>query len=778
MTFRRSFFALALLAAAGLHAAAWEAVTLFDWVYPGEAAYTALQKGVQESGSKHWLAARLQRGEKVPQASARDLAAELMDDAAVDADTKAVLKQKLSSEASALGVGEQSESLKSTESMSALLDKASKRIDEIEATYKLNNYGKSGTPSLNMLIFSNWHNDNYGGMLQRRSKGLFYNAAELTLDTSIKNDDVQFGLDVEENAGDSYMLNRSDMQPKVVVAASFQIPFDSGGLSVDFGDRFAVFMSPLLLGSITYEGREQFFVDMISYYPPVKTFKLMDLDYPAATTQYHALAIGRQGQTWYWPFSRTKLVYTPGDDQYWAGWNGKNYVTALRLDRDLQQNSWMDPGIYYVSVVHSASDLDAFRAAGVTIPTSPPLGIPAKRTVDAYGAGLETHFLTGTQFKVDWAYSNYMVDLNVNGPTRLDQDQAFISSLSQPIGPVSVALQAGQVGPYFTTIPRNTGRAELGATTDSMEMSYTGTNADDPKSWVTFMKDSSVMSNNESLLYAKTEWNAGWFSLGLYEGLLSQINPTDARVVIVPALEARTDNGYGWFRILGESYGPPSISPGSGNGPLGTDAQDAFNRLTNSNTPGVPSAVYTGGATAQKVNWQQLSQLSYREAFFTTYLTTNGVGDNHLLDPVAKTFNIFGFRALFDLGSLFLRTLPSKLTVVGELRDLALQPGFPSLDASNLFSQNYGYAVYEHGLSSLYSLLFRVGYETWKSKRDYYPLDMQTLEYGAGLDIFLDPYLTGLKINIRGNQMLFSDLNLPARNFSLFTLDLGATLSY
>jgi hypothetical protein len=266
--------------------------------------------------------------------------------------------------------------------------------------------------------------------------------------------------------------------------------------------------------------------------------------------------------------------------------------------------------------------------------------------------------------------------------------------------------------------------------------------------------------------------------LGVYEGVISQTNPSDARVVINPALQGRSDNGYGWFRLFGQSYAAvtapiPPASPGV----TGLDAQNNFNRQTSgpARWGAVPGAF---AGNTMNVNWQEISQVSYREVFFSTWLTEKGVGDNNLLTPSAKVTNYLGARLSFDVASLFLRTLPSKLTVVGELRDLALQAGVPSLDASNLFSQNYGFAVYEHGVTDAFVLLGRVGYETWKSNHSFYPLDMQTTEYGSGFDLRLDPLLSNLQLNCRANLMLFDDLNRPNRSFSLTSFSVGTTLNF
>lgn len=785
MDLRRLLLILTLLATAGLRAA-WEQVTLFDWVYPGEPAYAALQSGAQQSGSKHWLVARLARGEKLPQASARDLASELMDDPNVDAQTKAVLKEKLSSEASALGVGEQSGALKSAETMAQQLDRASKRMDEIALTYKTNVYGKSSKPSMSMDAYNTLQLDNVGGRLgnpsagsmtspmQRRSKSFMLGGVKYNMSAAIDNVTVTLGLGLRYDAGESMDLNSSRQAPYFIIGAGFLIPLDNGGLQVHLGEDYPVFISPLMLADINQEGREAFFIDFNNPYRPTPVVKLLDLAYPASPHGYHALAINKQGQSWYWPFNRSVFVYTPIDNNYFDSWNDAIYVTALRVDRDINSNSWMDPGFYYGAVIKSDSDTDALRATNRSV-------LP-HQGVETYGAGAEIHLLTGTQLKADFASSNFSRELSVNGPRRVNSDIAYVATLVQPVGPLNFAFEYGAAGPYYLSSPQGGAHAQSAAMVDTLTSDAVATPSTVTKSyfptgtgstWMTFIKDPAVLSNNTSRMVAKAEWNAGWVALGVYEGMISQTNPSDAHVVINPALEGRSDNGYGWFRLFGQTYAGVASPPAASTGVTGYDAQQNFNFMTKGTAKWGPAAGNTVG-----VNWEEISQVSYREVFFSTWLTQNGVGDNNLLTPSAKVINYGGARATFDIAALLLRTLPSKLTVIGELRDLALQGGVPSVDASNLFSQNYGFAVYEHGITSALNVLGRVAYETWKSNRTFYPLDMQTTEYGLGFDWRLDPILTSLQLNCRGNYMVFDDLAFPNRNFSLTSFSVGTTLSF
>src|SRR3984957_3034747 len=62
----------------------WQTVTLFDWLYSGERPYEVLKQAAQASGDQGWVAQRLMQDQKVPQASARELAWKLAGEQALD----------------------------------------------------------------------------------------------------------------------------------------------------------------------------------------------------------------------------------------------------------------------------------------------------------------------------------------------------------------------------------------------------------------------------------------------------------------------------------------------------------------------------------------------------------------------------------------------------------------------------------------------------------------------------------------------------------------------
>ncbi len=81
-----------------------------------------------------------------------------------------------------------------------------------------------------------------------------------------------------------------------------------------------------------------------------------------------------------------------------------------------------------------------------------------------------------------------------------------------------------------------------------------------------------------------------------------------------------------------------------------------------------------------------------------------------------------------------------------------------------------GVAFLTAAMTQAFSLVGMAGYETWKSAHSYYPVNMQTREFGAGMDWKLDPIVTGLQFNLRVSEMDFDDLNIASRELSLLAL--------
>ena len=113
-----------------------------------------------------------------------------------------------------------------------------------------------------------------------------------------------------------------------------------------------------------------------------------------------------------------------------------------------------------------------------------------------------------------------------------------------------------------------------------------------------------------------------------------------------------------------------------------------------------------------------------------------------------KTINYAGGTLVFDLKSLLNRTQAFSFVVVGEDRDLAAQAALPTLGEASYFNQQIISGFLTYGISDQVSFVAKAAYELWKSKQTFYPLNIQTTELGSGFDFKLDPYLSGLALNL------------------------------
>ncbi|HTA16680.1 MAG TPA: hypothetical protein VK786_02920, partial [bacterium] len=408
----------------------------------------------------------------------------------------------------------------------------------------------------------------------------------------------------------------------------------------------------------------------------------------------------------------------------------------------------------------------------------------------SYGFGANLRGSSGAVVHLDGAVSSYKW-----GPWPLDHDisqtysgTAFIATVAQPVGPFSFALQAGQASPFFLSSPRVENRIQAGATQDSIANPYSANGVDLSEdfyppvptsppavSWISMMNQPDVLTNNNNQLALKGAWHGSWISVGAYDGAQMQINPTEAYVWTTPYIEGNQNDGYGWFRIFGNTFaaGPPVGLGGpsaSANAP-GVEDQILFN------TPTYANANFGKGLSAP-ANWQQMAQYGNYETEFITLLSQKGVGDQNVLANSAKSLNYAGTNLLFDFGALLNLTLPLQLTVIGEDRDLDTTPGLPGAAGTDLFNQMFEVADLNWGVSDTVTLLGTAGLENWKTLQSYYPVNMQITEFGLGADLNEDPYVTGLVFNIRASVMTYQDLNIASRDLSLVTLSVGSTLSY
>jgi hypothetical protein len=561
-------------------------------------------------------------------------------------------------------------------------------------------------------------------------------------------------------------------------------------LDISLGTAQDLNLSPLLFSSIEPINRDAFFVDVLSPFRAPKIVKTMEMNYPAQTLHFRGLSVKKAGFDRLWPFTLTQFAYTQ-DWNWYEPWDAKISTMALRVDEEIKaQGDWLDGGLVYAMVQDARNDQDQMTGDGIT-PQGPGALVQNaelfQQQSQSAGLGAQLRGSNGTLLHVDAAYSSYT--WKWDAPYAQDYtDGAFVATLVQPVGPLNFALEAGQAGPHFLSSPRVENRIQYGATQDSIAFAYSsqGIGMDsvvsEPKgtkppalAWISMLNQPDVLTNNNRQVVLKSEWHGSWISAGAYDGAQMQINATDAYVWTTPYIEGNQNDGYGWFRMFGNTFASgTAVAPGaSGAGQSGGVLQQ---NLFNLPTDG--KAMVPGGSAPLPVHWQQLSQYGDYEAEFTTLLSKRGVGDGNVLPDSAKSLNYLGANLDFDIAALLGRPLPLDVTVIGEYRDLDSLPGLPSLAGTSLFNQQFEVAFLTWGLSDTTTLLATAGFETWKTQQSDFPVDMQIREYGVGADLKEDPLVTGLVFNLRASQMRFDDLNIGSRELSLTTLSLGCTLSY
>jgi hypothetical protein len=791
---RRSCTALVVCALLGgffgsqpAQADTWNQVLLFDWVYPGEPGYQALKQADTETGGNNWLTARMARGEKLPQASVRELASRLWDDARVDEATRATLKklytdepQQLTTEAGEL------------KALSNRLDESSKKLDELQASLDANRYGKGSTPAVNMDMFAAYRSDHPSGLDQADARGYMIGGLNVTLLSTLDKINFTIELDTRYSYGqDSAPAVDSTLQPFLGGGASFQIPLSDGGLEVHLADTVDIDFSPLTQSGIFPGVQDPFFVDVTTAYRGPTALKALDLDYPSATIQQRGVYIRRQGAAWYWPFSLTQLLYAP-QEQALLGFTAHLNYSAARLDEDISGRwPWLDTGRFYYVFQIAANDADQMYAEQFLPGGANIQNVPQKST--SHSLGFDMHQNNwGTEVKTDYAISHYQTQ-TFAGADILYDDSAWIADLIQPIGTLNVALELGAAGPKFLSGPKSYDYTQPGSTIDTIAnlpgFNNLGLIVDhetvgDPTNtqWFSYIKDPTILSNNSNRLALKAEWHGSWLSIGVYDGVIGQQVASNSLVMTQPYLEGHDFDGFGFYRMFGASYAaasPPGGAPYPVFGPsLGSAFEDnSLNELSTFNQVTDGQGVDAKGNT-YAVHWQRLLQYSYKGSDFATILTKNGVGDDRFADDSVKTLNYAGGRLIFDLASLSGRDLPLELDIIGQIRDLADLPGVPALGPAHYFNQQVTAAFLTGAVTPAITLLGMAGYETWRSDHSFYPLNMQIDEFGIGSDWKLDSLVSGLQMNLRATDMEFQDLNIYSRGLSLLTIGVAMTLSY
>ena len=190
----------------------WRNVRLFDWIYSGEPNYQLLKQAAEAAGEHGWVAQRMEHGQKIPQASARDLALKLEDLDSLDPVIKDGLKRQFADESKQLGQLDKAKLDEQSADLQAALDAASAKLDLLEASVRTNNYGKGSDPGLTLGLYSGYRLDSPAGLAQGMEHGWLAGGMQVTLAGTIGK------INYNVNMGGQYWYNElGPIIPTVII---------------------------------------------------------------------------------------------------------------------------------------------------------------------------------------------------------------------------------------------------------------------------------------------------------------------------------------------------------------------------------------------------------------------------------------------------------------------------------------------------------------------------------------------------------------------------------
>jgi hypothetical protein len=747
----------------GLARAAWlDEVKLYDWVYPGEANYELLKTAAAESGSMHWMAARLAKGERVPQASARDFAGELSAHPALSEARRQQLAKAFPPEAASLSLHGTDTAL-SAKDLDRRLQAVDERVDMLNEAMKKNNFDKGSFPSANLSLLEGYNMRSAYGLFNDKQRGNHISAVSVTLhgETAKGNFDIYLsGSFGDPENEEEFPLNEGG---PYATGLGVVFEYSWGGLEVSVGQLKYVNFSTLIYSGLAYP-------DVSPFFASGSTVPSSLLDPPSARHFTNGIYLRKNGPAAWWPFQETQFLVTPERFFQRAYNHNKIQETAGRLDIPGDPAPFLGETHTYFAFNLAGNDQDLLQADP---DTAGGVGIP--QSSQAYALGLNSNLAGGGGLWLEIADSHWgrSDTLAVN---RDFHDQAAYMVLSKPFSLFSMTLEASHLGPRFITRIRD-GRpsapnAQSGATLDST--------IDDPRpgsggalTWQTISREPAWMVNNNDHAVLRTELAFSLFSLGLNLGSSKEIEPSGPWLETSAYLDGRSFNGYGWYDLFGKDYIMPA-APGSAE--PAPDIHNGNRELWIYNKATEGPALANGVPIT--VNWNQLAQTYYRDTSETLLLSRSGTGDMVLRADSIKFLNSMGANLKVDFRSLWGGVLPSEVNLVGEVRDTAESLGVADFGGKNLLTQSYAIAYARFGLTREIDLLGMAGYETWISSAGYFPLHYINHSAGLGFDFKLSALLTGLDLRLRARILEHVDSNFGQRNFGATYGSLTSNLEF
>ncbi len=797
-------------------------VSLLDWCYPSETAYKTLQRAANSSGRQGWLVQRMQEGKSLPQASARELALDLADDPAVSAQDKADLEKAFKPEAADLHRDATGDS--KTASLEKDFALMNRRMDELEATLKVNHYNGQSYPELKFTLNGAVNTTGGSGLLTGGNNTNNTSYAQVAFTGASDAGSFGYLLQMDQNIFNPNGPPRGGsggISGQGFVTTNPGIKVSLGGGSSFYGGTLA-----LASKAAPDPGNDFYISPAANAFTGASDFTTVDLKLglPSGGVWMSPLIIAtKEGESSYWPFSNFLVFWGPASSFYktWDCCRANGMGVSGRMDTGTlwglaERNS------IYGSYVTSGNDPAQRRTWGWSD------GYQSSWT---YAIGSETTFPWGGQLFLEGAEndtvgSNEGYTFTPGAPSshlmgykpgvtykgyRWDwKDQGYVAAYTQPIGFVTFGIEASHIGPLFTP---GLG-AVSGMLVDGTSSDPTFTNPSTMTPWEnppapggtvegnntvrdagsrhiaygTNVSNATALMSNAEKLVLQFQASFAWVSIGLFGGTASQLKPSGPWIVTNPRFEA---GAVGWmlWEKFGYSYAPPPaplavLPPPTTGGTFG--GPNVSYRLGSFNLPTEGLARFPGKATPSGVHWHGLSAQGYQDVSLFLLMTENGLGDNRVQDFGYKYVNYAAGNVRFDLQTLLERTLPFTVRFTGEQRDVAPQAGLPTFGdpakpgdpTMSYFTQSVGSIFIKYGASTTFNILGIVGAETWRSDHTFYPLLISVHEYGIGGDMDLSRWLTGLSVFSRSRIYYLEDSFYSQRNFNAWEAILGTSIVY
>ncbi len=744
------------------------------------------------NGPSGWVVDRIRGGYPIPQASARDLAAQLEADPAVSQDLKDRLRQDLPSEAGQFQ-DHRAQILGKVQDLGQRMDALDHQVGEIEKSFARNNYGPYSSPLDSITLVSSGDYQHWLGIEPAQWGGPAV-ALEDTFNgtTGAMNYSFHFDLHYDQELSNSNWQTPSQIASilYIIGGSNATLLINRGwlaGTQFELGMEFYGF-SHLLFSGPGFRPSSPFFMG-------TDASTIGDVA-PSGQRTVQGLLIQKQGQSgWWWPFTNTQIVLEPlylgGENNPYLPYAGpySQHANEFAARLDLAGLNFI-PGTQD-SIPYLMTDLvksDQAQLNGFQLNDTAFNGVGVPETDQAYGLGLTTQLDTGGQVLFEAATSDWQRQDSVQGYPGYDKHftgQAYYLNYTDTFGPLSLGLEASQVDPYFITGGHEgyaSGNQQAGSTFDST--------VDDPRpgnwgdtTWETLSLDPTVISNNTQRAFLNATWLGSWSTLQLSGGVSKQINPSGPWIRASEYFDNNQNNGYSWFNLFGEHYSywlpgeqvnSAAINPALV-GYNGVTQGQAYYHGQPLQYPAVLSNGIPYGTPPAGVYWDDLTQLFYRWTTQTIWLSQNGVGDPNLRADSVKYLNSARLDWTIDFQALMGSELPRNLKLFSQYEDTAEQLQAPGLGAAPLLRQVADGADLLWDLNEAWEIVAMAGYETWNSQYSYFPVAFLEKTAGLGVNLQLAPLLRGLTVNLRCRYYGHEDLNFENRSFSGWIATLGST---